>query len=71
MGASETTTLNGHANGTIKSPTGDAKPPPFQLTALDIETLSMTDEDFKPDDWERLKEIVGKHAPCIQSHWTD
>ena len=41
---------------------------PFNLTDLDRECLSQTDEDFVPHDWQDLKKIVGK---LIQSTHTD
>ena len=33
---------------------------PFNLTDLDKECLSQTDEEFIPHDWQDLKKIVGK-----------
>jgi len=33
----------------------------FNLTDLDREVLSQTDEDFVPNDWENLKTIIGAH----------
>lgn len=32
---------------------------PFNLTELDREVLAQTDEEFRPNDWEDLKKIVG------------
>lgn len=34
-------------------------PAPFNLTAVDRQILSMTDEEFVPHDWENLKELIG------------
>lgn len=36
-----------------------SQPPPFHLTELDRHVLSLTDEQFKPHDWEDLKSIIG------------
>jgi hypothetical protein len=33
---------------------------PFELTVLDRETLLITDEEYVPDDWETVKQIISK-----------
>lgn len=37
----------------------DYNDPPFPLTAIDRELLSMKDEDFHRITWEDLKSIIG------------
>lgn len=37
---------------------------PFNLTDLDREVLSQTDEDFVYHDWEEMKQIVGRNPNC-------
>lgn len=36
------------------------EPPPFNLTEVDRQVLSQTDEEFVYHDWENLKDIIGK-----------
>lgn len=35
---------------------------PFNLSELDREVLSQTDDEFRPHDWEDIKRIVGGSA---------
>ncbi|KAJ9348652.1 hypothetical protein C8Q69DRAFT_469600 [Paecilomyces variotii] len=37
-------------------------PAPFNLTAVDRQILSMTDEEFVPHNWENLKELIARNA---------
>lgn len=38
--------------------------PPFPLTSIDRELLSMNDEDFHRITWEDLKKIIGIEQWC-------
>ena len=40
---------------------------PFNLTPLDHQLLSMTDEEFVPHDWDNLRDIIGKLHSSIAS----
>lgn len=51
----------------MSDPVGEARGPQscrpeafFNLTDLDREVLSQTDEEFVPHDWKNLKSIVGR-----------
>ncbi|KAL1847199.1 hypothetical protein Plec18167_002042 [Paecilomyces lecythidis] len=37
-------------------------PAPFNLTSVDRQILSMTDEEYVPHDWENLKELITRNA---------
>ncbi|GAD96182.1 hypothetical protein NFIA_089260 [Paecilomyces variotii No. 5] len=37
-------------------------PAPFNLTSVDRQILSMTDEEYVPHDWENLKELIARNA---------
>lgn len=38
---------------------------PFPLTAVDRSVLAMTDDEFHPQSWEDLKQIIGTATPII------
>ncbi|KMU81024.1 hypothetical protein CISG_08873 [Coccidioides immitis RMSCC 3703] len=40
----------------------ESAPAPFQLTALDREILSQTDEEYISHDWENLKDIIATNS---------
>ncbi|EFW17594.1 hypothetical protein D8B26_000281 [Coccidioides posadasii str. Silveira] len=40
----------------------ESAPAPFQLTALDREILSQTDEEYNSHDWENLKDIIATNS---------
>lgn len=40
----------------------EQKPTPFNLTDVDRQVLSQTDEEFVFHDWEDLKGIIGKFS---------
>lgn len=40
---------------------------PFNLTDLDREVLSQTDEEFVYHDWEEMKQIVGRNLHTIHT----
>lgn len=42
----------------------EQKPLPFELTDLDQQTLLLTDEQYVPDDWEAVRNIISK-APLL------
>ena len=41
------------------APTSNPEPPPFDLTDVDRDVLSQTDEEFALHDWDNLKDIIG------------
>ena len=42
---------------------------PFNLTELDREVFAQTDEEFRPHDWEDVKNIVGGLAHTATYHY--
>ena len=52
--------------GDISNDEIDIDNPPFPLTAIDRELLSMRDEDFHHITWKDLKSIIG--MPINKSH---
>ena len=43
------------------------EPPAFNLTDLDRQLLTQTDEEYIPHDWEDLKAIIGRQFQSIVS----
>ena len=41
--------------------------PAFNLTELDHQLLSMTDDEFVPHDWDELRDIIGQLFPLFIS----
>lgn len=46
------------------------QPAPFNLTEVDRQVLSQTDDEFVPHDWENLKDIICKENIALFAYFT-
>lgn len=53
----------------MSSNTSAHEPPPFNLTEVDRQVLSQTDDEFVYHDWENLKDIIGKRDRAVFVSW--
>jgi len=47
----------------------DNTPSPFPLTAVDRSLLAITDDQFQPETWENLKQIIAEHNLSVLKRW--
>ncbi|KIV83655.1 hypothetical protein PV11_05659 [Exophiala sideris] len=49
--------------------TGTPSSAPFALTAIDRDVLAMSDDDFHPQTWEELKQIIAENNLSVLKRW--